>query len=96
MSWTIKPQNTSSNSSMKNDCKLQLDEPHNHRINAAERAIQTFKDAFIAALVTTDKDFPIQLWDRLMPQVMTTLNLMQASHVNPTILEHEVLNGPYD
>ena len=81
---------------MKNVCKLQLDEPHNHRINAAERAIQTFKDAFIAALVTTDKDFPIQLWDRLMPQVMTTLNLMQASHVNPTILEHEVLNGPYD
>jgi hypothetical protein len=27
------------------DCKLQLVEPHNHRVNAAERAIQTFKDA---------------------------------------------------
>jgi hypothetical protein len=26
-----------------NDCKLQPVEPHNHRVNAAERAIQTFK-----------------------------------------------------
>ena len=79
-----------------NDCKLQLLEPHNHRVNAAERAIQTIKDAFIAELATTGKDFPIQLWDCLKPQVMSTLNLMQASHVNPTILAYEALNGPYD
>ncbi len=46
-----------------NDCKLQVVEPHNHRVNAAERAIQTFKAAFIAALATTDSDFPLQLWD---------------------------------
>ena len=57
-------------------CDLQLVEPLNHRVNAAERAIQTFKDAFIAALATTDVDFPIQLWDRLTPQVQTCLNLM--------------------
>jgi hypothetical protein len=37
-----------------NECKLQLVEPHNHQVNAAERAIQTFKDAFIPALATTD------------------------------------------
>jgi hypothetical protein len=35
-------------------CKLQLAEPHNHRLNAAERAIQTWKDAFIAVLATTN------------------------------------------
>jgi hypothetical protein len=40
-------------------CKMQLVEPHNHGMNAAKRAIQTYKDAFIAALATTDKDFPI-------------------------------------
>ena len=39
---------------------LQLVEPHNHRVNAAERAIQTFKNRFIGALGTTDADFPIQ------------------------------------
>jgi hypothetical protein len=44
-----------------------------------------FKDAFIAALATTDRDFPLQLWDRLAPQVQDTLNLLRASQINPNI-----------
>jgi hypothetical protein len=56
-----------------NDCKLQIIEPHNHCVNAAKHAIQTFKAAFIAPLVTTDSNFPLQLWDRLTPQVEDTL-----------------------
>jgi len=79
-----------------NECKLQLVEPHNHRVNASERAIQTFKDAFIAALATTDSDFPLQLWDKITPQVQDTLNLMRASSVDPTKSAYEILNGPYD
>jgi hypothetical protein len=67
----------------KNKCKVQLVEPHNHRVNAAERAIQTFKDAFIVALATTNSNFPLQLWDRLMPQVQDMLNMMRASRINP-------------
>jgi hypothetical protein len=66
-------------------CQLQLVEPHNHRLNAAERAIQTFKDAFIAALATTDSNFPLQLWDKLTPQVQNTLNMTRASRINQTI-----------
>jgi hypothetical protein len=82
----------------KNDCKLQIVEPHNHRVNAAERAIQTFKGVFIviAALATTDSDFPLQLWDRLTPQVKDTLNMLQASRVDPSKLAYEILNGPYN
>ena len=54
----------------KKGCKLQLVEPHNHRVNAAKQArIQTFKNAFIAALTTTELEFPLQLWDKLTPQV---------------------------
>jgi hypothetical protein len=79
-----------------NDCKLQVVEPHNHRVNAAERAIQTFKAAFIAALVTTDSDFPLQLWDRLTPQVEATLNMLRQSRVDPSKSAYEILNGPYD
>jgi len=56
-----------------------LIEPHNHQVNAAKRAIQTFKDHFISALVTTDSKFPLQLWDKLTSQVETTLNLMRVS-----------------
>ena len=60
----------------KNECKMQLIEPpHNHRVSAAECAIQTFKDAFIAALATTDIDFPhncgINLHRRYKPASIT-------------------------
>jgi hypothetical protein len=59
-------------------------ELHNHRVNAAERAIQTFKDAFIAALATTDSNFPLQLWDQFSPQIHDTLNLLRTSRIDPT------------
>ncbi len=80
----------------KKECDLQVVEPHNHRVNAAECAIQTFKDAFIAALATTDCNFPLQLWDCLAPQVQDTLNLLRASRINPNISAYEALNGPYN
>ncbi len=44
---------------------VQIVEPHNHQVHAAVRAIQTFKDHFIARLCMTDKQFLIQLWDQL-------------------------------
>jgi hypothetical protein len=73
------------------DCKLMLVEPHNHRVNVAERAIQTFKDHFISALATTDSEFPLQLWDMLTSQVKTTLNLIWASRINPNISSYEAI-----
>jgi hypothetical protein len=79
-----------------NKCKLQLVEPHNHRVNAAERAIQTFKDAFIAALATTDVNFPLQLLDKLTLQGQNCLNLMRRSQIDPSKPTYETMNGPYD
>jgi hypothetical protein len=38
---------------------IQLVPPHNHRVNAAEHAIATFKEHFIAALATVDTHLPI-------------------------------------
>jgi hypothetical protein len=43
--------------------KFQLILTHIHRQNAAERAIQMFKNHFIAGICTTDKQFPLHLWD---------------------------------
>ncbi len=77
-----------------NDCNLMLVEPHNHQVNVAKRAIQTFKDHFISALATTDSKFPLQLWDRLTPQVENTLNLMQASRIDPNMSAYEAIHGP--
>ena len=76
------------------ESKLKLAEPHNKRVNASEQGIQTWKDAFIAALATADSDFPLQLWDRLTKQVQDTLNLMRASRIDPTKLAYGILNGP--
>jgi hypothetical protein len=40
--------------------------PGMHRINAAEQAIQTFQNHFIATMCTTDKAFPLMLWDKTL------------------------------
>jgi hypothetical protein len=55
----------------------QLAPPGIHRRNSAERAIQTWKDHFITGLCTTNPHFPIYLWDKLIPQANTTLNLLR-------------------
>jgi hypothetical protein len=49
----------------KEEYKLQLVELHNHHVNAAKCAIQTFKDPSIVALAKTDCNFLLQLWDKL-------------------------------
>ena len=46
-----------------------------HRRNNAERAIQTFKNHFVAGLCSVDPKFPLHLWDKLIPQAIITLNL---------------------
>ena len=71
--------------------KYQLVDPHNHRVNAAERAIQTAKEHLIAGLCTTDPNVPIQLWDQLIEQCFITLNLLRRSRKNPRLSAYEAL-----
>jgi hypothetical protein len=72
---------------------VQLVEPNNHRVNAAERAIQTFKNHFISGLCTTDPNFPFQLWNHLTNQAVITCNLLRRSRINPEISAYEQLHG---
>jgi hypothetical protein len=62
-----------------NKMEFQLVPPHDHRRNQAKKAIQTFKDHFVAILCGADKSFPLHLWDRLLPQAEHTLNMLQPS-----------------
>jgi hypothetical protein len=48
----------------------QIASPGDHRLNHAERAIQTFKNHFIAILFGTDSSFPAKQWDRLITQAV--------------------------
>jgi hypothetical protein len=68
-----------------NDIAYQLVPPHCHRRNAAERAIRTFKEHFVAGIFSVDPSFPMHLWDRLLPQGEITLNLLRTSHLHPQL-----------
>ena len=59
-----------------NNITLELVPPGCHRRNAAEVAIQNFKAHFLSVLSGVSDNFPIQLWDRLLPQTEITLNLL--------------------
>jgi hypothetical protein len=78
------------------DIDFQLVPPHMHRRLAAERAIQTFKNHLVAILCGTHPDFPLRLWDRLLPQAQLTLNLLRQSRINPRLSAQAFLNGPFD
>ena len=80
----------------KNDISYQLVPPHVHRRNAAERAIRTFKNHLLANLAGADPDFPVNEWDRLLPQLQITLNLLRNSRVNPALSSYAYLFGNFD
>ena len=69
---------------------------HQHRRNAAERAIQTWKAHFIACLATTDPTFPLTAWDHLLPQCDLTLNHLRSSRRQPRLSAYTCLFGNYD
>jgi hypothetical protein len=70
--------------------------PKEHRANAAERAIRTFKSHFISTLCTIDSNYPMSEWDRLLPQTILTLNLLRSSRIHPSLSAHASLFGNYD
>ena len=55
---------------------LQLFPPHLHQRNSAKQAIQTFKNHFIAGLISTYKKYPMYLWDQLILQSTSTLKIL--------------------
>jgi hypothetical protein len=75
--------------------QYQLVPPHIHRRNAAEKAISTFKDHFNAGICSTDKQWPIHLLRRLIPQATLTLNLLRQSRINPRLSSEAQLNGAF-
>jgi hypothetical protein len=68
-----------------NDVEYQLVPPQCHRRNAAERDICTFKEHFFGGLASVDPDFPLNFWDRILPQAEMTLNLLQKSRHHPQL-----------
>ena len=70
--------------------------PKEHRVNAAERAIRTFKNHFVSVLCTVHSKFPLTEWDRLLPQTTLTLNLLRSSRIHPSLSAYASLFGQFD
>jgi hypothetical protein len=81
---------------IKNNMTYQLVPPHDHQQNLVEKAIETFKAHFICILCGVDKDFPLHLWDRLLPQAEHTLNMLRTAKVAPNISAYAYLWGQHD
>ena len=80
----------------KQNMTFQLVPPHNHRKNAAERAIKTFKAHFLSTLATCDPEYPITKWDQLIPQSEMTLNLLRPARCNPHLSAYSFINGEHN
>jgi hypothetical protein len=79
-----------------NEVNYQLVPPRCHRHNASERAIRTFRENFVAGLASVDPDFPLHLWDRLLPQAEMTLNLLRKSRQHPQLSAAAHYHGMVD
>eukprot|EP00957_Ditylum_brightwellii_P105401 8035240-Ditylum_brightwellii.AAC.1 len=66
-----------------------------HHQNAAEKAIQTWKNHFLAGLASLPMDFPIIHWCRLIPQEIITLNLLRPCRQNTVLSAHAAIHGSY-
>jgi hypothetical protein len=78
------------------DIYFHLVPPCCHQRNASERAIHSFKDHLIAGLCSTDKAFPMHMWDRLLPQAILTLNMLRMSRINSKVSAATHLDGQYE
>jgi hypothetical protein len=47
-------------------------------------------------LAGVDESFPTNLWDRLVPQAVMTLNLLNQLNKNPSISAYQHVNGNFD
>jgi hypothetical protein len=78
------------------DKAFQLAPPDSHRRNSAERAIRSFKDHLITGLCSTDKSFPMHVWDRILPQAVITLNMLRKSRIYPKLSAATHIFGQHD
>jgi hypothetical protein len=75
---------------------LQYIPPDIHCTNSAERAIQTWKNHFIARIASLlPKSFPIANWCHLTNQCDYTVNMLLPCHHNPSLLPFEAMEGSF-
>lgn len=80
----------------KNKMRYKLAPLRDHHALPSERALQTYKDIFIATLWGVDKNFPRNQWDYLVPEAQLNCNLLRQSRINPKLSAYAQVWGQYD
>ena len=76
-------------------CDYQL-VPHNiHRKHYVECAIRAFKSYFLSILSGVTPNYPLNLWDLLLPHTKLTLNLLRQATLDPNISAWGYFQGPF-
>jgi hypothetical protein len=75
---------------------FQLASPHLHHRNADKRAIRNFNNHLITELSSTNTNFPLNLWEKLLPQCLLTINIIRCSRLNPQLWVQAQVHGAFD
>ena len=67
-----------------------------HERNVAENTTQIFKGHFKYILCGVADNLPLNKWDRLIPQVELTCNLLNQSNVAPNVSAQAYAFGTHD
>jgi hypothetical protein len=78
------------------DMTYELVPPDNYWRNMAEKAIQTFKDHFVAVLSGCVPTFPLHLWCQLLLQLDQKLLLLQQLQLHPNLSSYAHVYGHHD
>jgi hypothetical protein len=57
--------------------------------------LHTLKTHFIVGVCSTNRNFQINLWYKLLPQSLITLNLLRRSRINPQLSAQTHINGAF-
>ncbi len=80
----------------KNRAKIQLVNLDDHRVNAAERVIQTWKNHWLAGLGMLDPNCPLQLWCQFIEQGQDIRNMLRTSRINNKLSAYVILDGQFE
>ena len=79
-----------------NELEYDLVQKGQHRRNISKQAIQKWKAHTIGALSGLADNYPLVLWDELLPQMDMQVNILRFSNVNPNVCSWTFLNGVHD
>ncbi len=70
--------------------------PGCHWHNAVDVAIRNFKAHFLSILAGVADDFPLKLWDKLLPQAKIATNQLHQTNTTPANSTFANMNGLFD